>query len=81
MPAVVDAHDVHVRGDEAWHLATVEHGRSPDGHDGSVVDRDAVEEVFRTLATETRAERLHNPGLDPAACRQRARRRAASSSP
>ena len=27
VPAVIDAHDVHVRGDEAWHLATVELGR------------------------------------------------------
>jgi exopolyphosphatase / guanosine-5'-triphosphate,3'-diphosphate pyrophosphatase len=28
--------------------------------------RDAVEDVFRTLATETRAQRVHNPGLEPA---------------
>ena len=28
--------------------------------------RRAVEDVFRTLATESRADRLHNPGLDPA---------------
>ncbi len=26
--------------------------------------REAVEDVFRTLATETRAERVHNPGLE-----------------
>ncbi len=26
--------------------------------------RDAVEDVFRTLATETRAQRAHNPGLE-----------------
>jgi exopolyphosphatase/guanosine-5'-triphosphate,3'-diphosphate pyrophosphatase len=26
---------------------------------------DAVEDLFRTLATETNAERAHNPGLDP----------------
>jgi exopolyphosphatase / guanosine-5'-triphosphate,3'-diphosphate pyrophosphatase len=26
--------------------------------------RDAVEDVFRTLATESRADRLHNPGLE-----------------
>lgn len=26
--------------------------------------RDAVEDVFRTLATETRAQRVHNPGLE-----------------
>jgi exopolyphosphatase / guanosine-5'-triphosphate,3'-diphosphate pyrophosphatase len=27
--------------------------------------RDAVEDVFRTLATEPRADRIHNPGLEP----------------
>lgn len=28
--------------------------------------RTAAEEVFRTLATESRAQRIHNPGLEPA---------------
>jgi exopolyphosphatase / guanosine-5'-triphosphate,3'-diphosphate pyrophosphatase len=28
--------------------------------------REAVEDVFRTLATETRAQRVHNPGLEEA---------------
>ena len=28
--------------------------------------KDAAEDVFRTLATETLADRIHNPGLDPA---------------
>jgi exopolyphosphatase / guanosine-5'-triphosphate,3'-diphosphate pyrophosphatase len=28
--------------------------------------RDAAEDVFRTLATETRADRIHNPGLEEA---------------
>ncbi|MET0579590.1 MAG: DUF501 domain-containing protein, partial [Ilumatobacteraceae bacterium] len=65
VPAVIDAHDVHVRGDEAWHLATVELGRPPTGPT-HVVDRDGMEEVFRALATESRAQRRHNPGLDPA---------------
>jgi hypothetical protein len=64
IPAIIDAHDVHVRGDEAWHLAAVEHGCRP-ASGPVVLDRDAVEEVFRTLATETRAERRHNPGLEP----------------
>jgi exopolyphosphatase / guanosine-5'-triphosphate,3'-diphosphate pyrophosphatase len=63
-PAIVEAHDVHVSGDEAWHFATVEHGGPPKG-DAANLPRDAVEEVFRTLATETRAARLSNPGLDP----------------
>jgi exopolyphosphatase/guanosine-5'-triphosphate,3'-diphosphate pyrophosphatase len=30
-----------------------------------VLTRDAVEDVFRTLATEKRADRVHNPGLEP----------------
>ena len=30
------------------------------------LSRAAVEDVFRTLATETRAERLENPGMEPA---------------
>ncbi|MHB8671974.1 MAG: Ppx/GppA phosphatase family protein [Acidimicrobiales bacterium] len=30
-----------------------------------VLSRAAVEDVFRTLATESRAERVHNPGLEP----------------
>jgi len=30
-----------------------------------VMKRNAVEEVFRTLATESRADRAHNPGLPP----------------
>jgi hypothetical protein len=65
VPAVIDAHDVHVRGDEAWHLATVELGRPPSGP-SHTVDRDDMEDVFRALATEPRAQRSHNPGLDPA---------------
>lgn len=32
---------------------------------GFVLTRAAVEDVFRTLATETAAERAHNPGLEP----------------
>ena len=31
-----------------------------------VLTRDAVEDVFRTLATEKRADRVHNPGLEEA---------------
>jgi hypothetical protein len=65
VPETVDAHDVHVRGDEVWHLAAVELGRPP-STSSVVLARDAAEEVFRTLATESRADRLHNPGLEPA---------------
>ena len=63
-PDVVDAIDVRVRGDEAWHLATVERGAPPEGGE-VVLDREGVEELFRALATESRADRVHNPGLDP----------------
>jgi len=31
-----------------------------------VLTRDAAEDVFRTLATEKRADRIHNPGLEEA---------------
>jgi hypothetical protein len=65
VPETIDAHDVHVRGDELWHLAAVELGRAP-STSSVVIDRDAAEEVFRTLATESRAARLHNPCLEPA---------------
>lgn len=30
-----------------------------------VLERDAIEDVYRTLVTEARADRMHNPGLDP----------------
>lgn len=65
VPAVAAAHDVHVTGRAAWHLATVEQGRTPPTVHLRL-DRDAIEEVFRALAIESRASRLHNPGLDPA---------------
>jgi hypothetical protein len=65
VPETVDAHDVHVSGDELWHLAAVERGHRPEAS-SVVIGRDAAEEVFRTLATETRAARLHNPCLEPA---------------
>ena len=64
VPETVAAHDVHIRGEELWHLATVELGRVP-STPSVVIERDAAEEVFRTLATESRADRLHNPGLQP----------------
>ena len=31
-----------------------------------MLTHDAAEDVFRTLATESRADRLHNPGLEEA---------------
>ena len=56
------AHALELRGPEAWHLACVERGT--DALDAAVeIDRDDVEDLFRTLATEPRAARLHNPAL------------------
>jgi hypothetical protein len=65
VPATVDASDVHVRGAEVWHLAAVERGTTLPGP-SVIIDREAAEEVFRALATESRTARLHNPGLEPA---------------
>jgi hypothetical protein len=63
-PGLATAREVKVTGAEPWHLAVVERGG--DISDVTVpLDREAAEDVFRTLATERRADRLHNPGLDP----------------
>src|SRR5262245_18747264 len=63
-PSITGVRDVRVLGDEPRHLARVERGGDlPD--EAVPLDRAAAEEVFRALATERRAERLHNPGLDP----------------
>jgi len=62
-PEMINASDVTVHGAEAWHFAVVEHGGPPPDA-AATVSRDAAEEVFRSLVSETRAERLHNPGLD-----------------
>lgn len=35
------------------------------GVDGEVIDKVGIEDLFRTLATESKEERLHNPGLLP----------------
>jgi hypothetical protein len=59
---LIDAKRLTVSGDEAWHLALVEHG-SPDLADPVTIERDDLEDLFRTLATEPRADRLHNPAL------------------
>ncbi len=49
-------------------LAAIEMGLDPYDSDrvhGAVLHRDDVEEVFRMLATESRVDRLANPGLNP----------------
>ena len=50
-------------------VAAVEQGLAVYDHDALhhfVLDKEAAEDVFRTLATEARADRLHNPGLEEA---------------
>jgi hypothetical protein len=65
-PDVVGRRSLELGGDEAWHLAVVERGRSPDDEVSRLpVGRDDLEDLFRTLATERRADRLHNPALQP----------------
>ncbi len=52
-----------VRGPEAEAIAAVEVGAAPTLP--FALTREAAEDVFRTLATEGRADRALNPGLDP----------------
>lgn len=63
-PDVATARDVRVTGAEPWHLAQVERGR-PLEDPAVPLERAAAEDVFRALATERRADRLQNPGLEP----------------
>ena len=64
-PSVLATPSVAAVGQHALALAGVEAGTAslPDGYQLQRADAD---EVFRTLVAEPRAERLHNPGLDPA---------------
>jgi exopolyphosphatase/guanosine-5'-triphosphate,3'-diphosphate pyrophosphatase len=48
----------------AVELGLLEYDRSAVHH--FVLTKDAAEDVFRTLATESRADRIHNPGLEEA---------------
>jgi hypothetical protein len=61
-PDIIDTRRVSVTGDEAWHLACVEQGSS-DLVPPVAIGRDHLEDLFRTLATESRRDRLHNPAL------------------
>jgi hypothetical protein len=64
-PDLLDATGVRFSGPEAWHVAQVERGLA-DIPAGLQLSRDELEDLFRTIATESRADRLHNPALDPA---------------
>lgn len=66
LPGVVDAETVVGVGGTVKVAAAIDLGLAE--YDPSVVHgfrfgRDAVEDVFRTLATEALADRVHNPGL------------------
>jgi exopolyphosphatase/pppGpp-phosphohydrolase len=61
LPAVVAIDAVHVAGDGIDVLAAVEVGcATPLPH---TLPREAAEDVFRTVVTESAAQRRHNPGL------------------
>lgn len=62
-PDVVGADRATFRGDEGWHLAQVERGTSDLG-EAVTIDRHDLEDLFRTIVAEPRAERLHNPAID-----------------
>ncbi len=66
MPAILDIASVVGIGGTISTVAAVEIGRmDPSDLHGFWLSRDAAEDVFRTLATERLADRLHNPGLPP----------------
>jgi hypothetical protein len=63
-PGVASRRALDLTGDEPWHLAVVERGRPPDDEVVRLpLARDDLEDLFRTLATERRGDRLHNPAL------------------
>jgi len=68
LPAAADANTLVGLAGTVTTVAAIEQGlREYDRHriHHFVLTREAVEDVFRTLATEKRADRIHNPGLEP----------------
>jgi len=61
LPAVVEADTIGIVGDLATVIAAVEYGGDPPLPFS--LHRTAAEDVFRTVATESSAERALNPGL------------------
>lgn len=61
LPGAALADAVHIAGAEPSAIACVEVGRSVELPFD--LSRDAAEDVFRTVATERRADRARNPGL------------------
>ena len=69
MPAALDAKRFVGLAGTVSTVAAVEIGLAEYDRDAIhhfVLEREAVEDVFRTLATETRAQRLANPGMEEA---------------
>ncbi|HEX5365787.1 MAG TPA: Ppx/GppA phosphatase family protein [Acidimicrobiales bacterium] len=69
LPAVADARTLVGLAGTITTVAAVEIGLAAYDRDAIhhfVLTRDAVEDVFRTLATERLDDRRHNPGLEPA---------------
>ena len=69
VPAVLDARRLVGLAGTVTTVAAVEIGLAEYDRDRIhhfVLTRAAAEDVFRTLATESRAERIHNPGLEEA---------------
>ena len=68
MPATWTAPTLVGTAGTIWTMAAIELGvdaKRSDLVDHFVLTRAAAEEVFRTLATESVAQRRHNPGLEP----------------
>jgi exopolyphosphatase / guanosine-5'-triphosphate,3'-diphosphate pyrophosphatase len=65
MPALAQADTYELRGEAARIIAAIEYGRAVT-EPSFALTREAAEDVFRTVATESAADRAHNPGL-PAA--------------
>lgn len=68
IPAVAEAETYIAVAGTAVTVAAVEIGCDPDDRGalhGFELTHEAAEDVFRTLATEPLADRLHNPGLHP----------------
>ena len=69
LPAVAEARTFVGLAGTVTTAAAVEQGLAEYDRDrihGFVLTHDAAEDVFRTLATESRADRIHNPGLEEA---------------
>jgi exopolyphosphatase/guanosine-5'-triphosphate,3'-diphosphate pyrophosphatase len=64
LPDVIDAHRVEMTGAALRSIVAFELGHDAVPAQFTLL-RDAADDVFRTVATEARAERAANPGLRP----------------